>query len=352
MERFKVKKVIFMIFLAIFLFIFTQTGYVSAQEDYTIEIESVTGLTYGDAISKGRIVIKEQSVPGEVFFQHPDRIVNTAGEYTVWVTFKPTDMETYGNGVSIPFVADVAKKNIEIIFDSPIYKRYDGTEQVDLPQYSYIGIINNEVTVVGDLQGSFNGSYVAEEVGITLSGVVLEGEKKDCYNLVLTGHYGRIHPTYINDVSNRVSIEFSENVYVDVLATVDMKNIIEVKKVNKLYTSFMLYEFSVYDHNNQQLDVRGNYTVGLKIDEDIISKERLEVFELSSNNEYKELSYTYNNGVMRFEMDPNSQIVFTTRNVEYGYIILFCGILLVSLGIIVVYWFTTSREDYSQEEEE
>jgi uncharacterized membrane protein len=38
--------------------------------------------------------------------------------------------------------------------------------------------------------------------------------------------------------------------------------------------------------------------------------------------------------------------------VEYGYIILFCGILLVSLGVIVVYWFTTSREDYSQEEEE
>ena len=229
------KKVIFMIFMAIFLFIFTQTGFVSAQEDYTIEIESVTGLTYGDTISKGRIVIKEQSVPGEVFFQHPDRIVNTAGEYTVWVTFKPTDVNAYGNGISIPFVADVAKKNIEIIFDSPIYKRYDGTEQVDLPQHSYIGIINNEVTVVGDLQGSFNGSYVAEEVGITLSGVVLEGEKKDCYTLVLTGHYGRIHPSYVNDVSNSVSIEFGENVYVDVMATVNMKNIFETKKVNKLY---------------------------------------------------------------------------------------------------------------------
>ena len=141
----------------------------------------------------------------------------------------------YGNGISIPFVADVAKKNIEIIFDSPIYKRYDGTEQVDLPQHSYIGIINNEVTVVGDLQGSFNGSYVAEEVGITLSGVVLEGEKKDCYTLVLTGHYGRIHPSYVNDVSNSVSIEFGENVYVDVMATVNMKNIFETKKVNKLY---------------------------------------------------------------------------------------------------------------------
>ena len=131
-----------------------------------------------------------------------------------------------------------------------------------------------------------------------------------------------------------------------------MKSIVEVKAVNKLYTSFMLYEFSVYDHNNQQLEVRGNYTVGLKIDEDIMSKERLEVFELNSNNEYKELSYTYSNGVMRFEMDPNSQIVFTTRNVEYGYIVLFCGILTVSLVVIVVYWFTTSREDYSQEEED
>lgn len=346
------KKVIFMIFMAISLFIFTQNEYICAQDDYTIEIDGVTGLTYGDQISDGEIVIGEQSVPGEVFFQHPDRIVNTAGEYTVWVTFSPTDKVTYGNGVSIPVITNVAKKNIEVIFDSPIYKRYDGTENVDLPTHSYLGIINNEVTVVGDLQGKFNGSYVAEEVGITLSGIILEGEKKDCYNLVLTGHYGRIHPAYVHDVSNRVSIEFSENVYVDVLATVDMKKVDESNDVNRLYTSFMSYEFSVYDHNNQQLHVQGNYKVGLKIDASIFETERLQVFELNSNNEYKELSYTYNNGVMKFEMDPESRIVFTTRDVEYGYIILFCGVLAVSLLVIVGYWFTTSREDHSQEEEE
>jgi hypothetical protein len=155
-ERFKVKKVIYVIFMAVFLFIFTQSECVGAQENYTIEIDRVDGLTYGDKISDGNIVIKEQSIPGELFFQHPERTINSAGEYTVWITFIPEDKATYGNGVSIPFVANVAKKNIEIIFDSPIYKRYDGTENIDLPTYSYIGIINNEITIV---DSTFDGQW-------------------------------------------------------------------------------------------------------------------------------------------------------------------------------------------------
>ena len=351
------KKVIFTVFISIFLFILTQTNKVCAFDDYIVDVERVDGLIYGNAISTGEIVVKSQNIDGTFTFSHPDRILNSAGSMSVWITFIPADTERYGNGISMPVSANVEKRNIEIIFNAPIYKRYDGTDSVVLPEYEYAGILysdisENAIGIVGELEAKFSGSYVAEEVGVILSGISLEGAKKDCYNLVLTGHTGRIHPAYIRDVSNSVSIEFDENVYIDVLATVKVKKEADNKDVNKDYTSFMLYNFSVYDHNNEKLDVTGNYSVKLRIDEHLIATERLEIFELNKDNEYIKLDYTYSDGVMIFVIGADSQIVFTTRNIEYNSIFILSGILVFSFIFVVVNWVKNSKIGIEKGEDE
>ena len=351
------KKVIFTIFISIFLFFITQTNKVCAFEDYIADVERVDGLVYGNEISTGEIVVKSQNIEGTFMFSHPDRIVNSAGTISVWVTFIPKDTATYGNGVSMPVSAYVAKRNIEVIFNSPIYKRYDGTDSIVLPEYEYAGILYSDITensigVVGELVAKYSGSYVAEEVGVILSGISIEGPKKDCYNLVLTGHTGRIHPAYVRDVSNNVSIEFDENVYVDVLATVRVKKEADNKDVNKDYTSFMLYDFSIYDHNNEKLDVGGNYSVQLRVDKHLIETERLEIFELNKNNEYIKLDYTYNEGVMVFVIKADSQIVFTTRDVEYNIIFVLSGILVFSFVFVVFNWVKISKIGIGKGEDE
>ena len=90
----------------------------------------------------------------------------------------------------------------------------------------------------------------------------------------------------------------------------------------------------------------------MTIKQEILSKERLEVFECLSDDACKKLNYTYNNGVMYFEMDPDSKIIFTTRNVEYDAIMLFCGVLVVSFVSVVIYWIANITKSYASEEDE
>lgn len=351
MWRFKCKKVIYILFISIFMLFCAQTK-VEASEDYNIEIERIEGLVYGDNYAKAKIIPKIQDIEGAFSFAHPQRVANSIGEILVWITFTPDDIETYGGPISWQETAVVEKRNIEIVFETPIYKQYDGTTDVILPAYRYVGILDDEVTVVGNLTGQFSGSYVEEEVGIILSGVQVEGAKKDYYNLVLDGHSGRIHPSYINDAYNTVSIEFSKNVYVDVMATVIVEKEENSELVNDLYTSFMSYGFTVFDHNNEIISINGRYKVGLKIGDNVANLERLQVFEMDAYNNYKELSYTYNNGVMFFEMSPDSKIVFTTRNIEYNFIYMFVGILFVSFVFMIIYWIFNSRRGYARSDDE
>ena len=114
----------------------------------------------------------------------------------------------------------------------------------------------------------------------------------------------------------------------------------------------MEYEFIVFDHNGNQTNVNGKYNVSLKIDNDKFSKERLEIFEKTSDNKFIKLNYTYDEGVMRFEIDSDSNIVFTTRNIEYHFILIFSGIILFSAIYVVCYRLVNSKIVDDEEERE
>ena len=343
MERFGIKNVIYLTFLAIFMFIFTQCNIVSASDsdDYEVEIE-IVGLEYGDKYGDGEIVVKKQTIPGEFVYLYPNDVVNRTGIINIGINFIPQDRDTYGTSY-MSVEVEIRAIDVVIVFDSPIYKQHDGTDFAPLPEYSINGIIHDSVSVVGELVGKYSTTLVSDDIPIILSGISLEGEYSGAYNLILDGHTGRIHPSYLQDVANRVTLDLDENVFISGNYNLNLKKENTNDLINEKYTAFSKYGFIVYDQNNRQLDIQGNYKVALKIDEKIVKKERIALFELDENNNYKELEYTYEGGILYCNIDTNSEVVFATRNIEYHFIILFSGILLFSLGFVVVYVIKNSK---------
>jgi len=342
-ERFKVKNVIYLTFMAIFVFIFMQTNIVSAGDpaDYTVDI-TIEGLEFGDRYGDGEIVVIEQSIPGTFSFVYPDDIVNQTGVINIGVNFIPEDRDTYAT-MYMSIEVEIEAIDVIIVFDSPIYKQHDGTDEAILPTYSVNGIIHDSVSVIGVLEGKYATTLISDNIPIILSGLSLQGTYSGAYNLVLDGHTGRIHPSYLQDLANRVTLDLDDDVFISGNYNLNLKSEKESKIVNEKYTSFNKYSFLVYDQNGRKLEIKGKYEVSLRVDDKIMKKERLALFELDENNNYKELEYTYNNGIIYFEMDTDSSLVFTTRNVEYHFIIIFSGILLFSLGFVVVYTIKNSK---------
>ena len=331
-ERFRIKNVIYLTFIAIFMLIVTKTSSVYAQDSIVYHYDiAIEGLEYGDKYSDGEIVIKEQSEPGTFVIACPDDVVNQTGIIFIGVNFIP-DNEGYPSEY---FQVEVEIKAIDVIivFDSLIYKQHDGSDVAILPGYSLDGIIHDSVSVEGKLEGRYETTLVSDNIPITLSGISLKGDYSGAYNLILTGHTGRIHPSYLQDVANRVTLDLDENVFISGNYNLNVKQEDDNHNIIDKYTSFSKTSFAVYDQTNRKIEIDGKYKATYKIDKEIMAKERLAIFELDENNNYKELEYIYSNGVLYFEIDTSSSVVFATRNIEYHYIALFSGILLFSLAI-------------------
>ena len=156
-ERFKIKNSIFLIFAVIFISIFCHAQKIEASSNYTVEIERIDGLVYGNKYSTGQIVVKTQTIPGTFKYAFPNDIAMKTGQITIAVDFVPLD-ESY-MGIRLFPKAIVEKRPINILFDSMIYKQYDGTDKVNLPDYIYDGILEgDDVSVVGDLSVKYSGT--------------------------------------------------------------------------------------------------------------------------------------------------------------------------------------------------
>jgi len=345
----KLKFVIFIISLFAF---FSIDEVVIKASDYNIDIISVEGLQYGDSLNRGKIIARaidenENDVPGYFSFHNGNSIIDSIGEQTYEVVFTPDDLNNYSSK-KVSVTTNVSKRRIFIIFASPLYKQYDGTTNISLPQYSLSGILNEEVSVAGSLNAVLEAGYVGEGIGVILSGLSIEGDKSEYYYIDFLGHSARISPSTLEKSGeNATIITLEKDVYVDVVYSlkVVMENVNEI--VKDKYTSFLKYSYKVYNHNNQYLAVDGKFKVSMDIEEEILNKERLQVYELTSDGEYKELSYVYKNNKIVFEIDNDSSLVFTTRNIEYELIILFIGILIFSGIILLLYRYKNNRtKDY------
>ena len=307
----------------------------------SISITKIEGLVYGNTLKDATIYGNNSEIEGVFAFAEENRVLDKTGEIELEIIFIPQDSV---NVVKINYLGIVEKRKISVVFESPIYKQYDGNTSINLPKHSYKGILHNEVGVIGELVGTLSASYVSEGIPVVLSGIEIVGEKKDCYYLDLLEHQARISPSKLEKEGNLATvINLDKDVYVDVGYVLKVNSIDESSKINNKYTSFKKYTYKVYNHNNSELNVAGMFDVYTKVEKGLLDKERLEIFELTKDGQYKKIEYVVNGEYLHVKISGGSSIVFATRNVEYHFIILFSGLLLCYGVFIVVYRLTKSK---------
>lgn len=337
MSKNKLKFVIFIAFS--FFFMFVNFTFIHASE-YEANVTNLDGLVYGNKLKDVKIE-GTSSVEGTFVFSNPDIVLDDVGEINIDIIFIP---ENEGEVKRITVTKEVVARKISIAFDTPLYKQYDGDTSLKLPNYSYVGIIDDEVSIEGELIATLSATYVSEGIGVILSGVNIIGEKSDCYYLDLLEHTARIYPSVLEKAGeNATKIYLKDDVYIDISYSLKVVKKDDKDLIDNKYTSFAKYGYEVYSHNNEKLDIKGKFNISMKINESEMNKERLKLFELTKDGEYKELIYTYKDGEIKFEMDNDSYLVLSTRNIEYHFIILFSMILLFSLIFVIVYRLKNSK---------
>ena len=330
-----------MIFILCFVcFFFFFSCQIKASE-YQIGVEKVEGLVYGNKLKDVTIYGNSIGIEGEFSFDNGELVLDKIGEITLEILF----IEKGTNEVKkINYNAIVEKRKISVFFTSPIYKQYDGNDKINLPEYSYEGIINNEVTVKGTLTGVLSATYVSEDIALTLSGVEIEGEKKDCYYLDLLQHSARIYPSTLEKAGNNATqIVLDKDIYVDIGYSLKVEELECGEAIDSKYTAFKGYKYLVYSHNNNLLEVDGNFQIKMKIEDKIAKKERLEVFELTKDGEYRKIEYKIEAGHIYALISNDSTLILATRDIEYHFIALFSFVLIFYLLFIIVYRLKHSR---------
>lgn len=332
----KVSKKGLKIFVFIFmglLISFVDNSKVSAL-DYSLSVDSVENLVYGNEYGEGTIN-GTTDIQGEFSFEHEDDKINDVGQTSVDIIFTPQDTRYPIKKLTINAV--IEQRKISVVFDSLLHKQYDGTTNLQLPEYRYDGILNDEVSIVGDLKATLESGYVGETVLVDFSGIEIQGTKKDFYYLDLENHTARIYPSTLQNYGhNATTIMLDDDVFVDIgySLKVDKKDVNE--NIENLYTSFAKYDYVVYNHKGIVENVDGQYKVTMNLSNDIMNMKRLELFELTNSGEYKELNYTYKDGKISFSIDSHSSFVLATRDIEYKFIWLFSSILFIYACAIVV----------------
>ena len=339
----KLKFLLIMIFFS-FLFVFN-CAKVRAN-DSQITVESIEGLVYGNKLKDAVIYGNSNGIIGEFSFYNNEMILDDVGEITLEVVFVPQDSSEV---TKINYVGTVEKRKISVVFETPIYKQYDSTDNISLPNHQYVGIVDNEVSVQGNLTGKLSATYVSEGIDVILSGVEIVGEKSNCYYLDLLEHSARIYPLVLEKSGvHETKIILDKDVYVDVGYSLKVEETEVSDKVDGKYTGFKKYSYLVYSHNNVLLDVEGNFDVRMKVDEETQNKRRMFLFELTKAGEYKQLDYSIDGDEICFSISSNSSVVFVTRDVEYHFIILFSAVLIFYLLFVIVYGLKNSRIKPSQ----
>jgi hypothetical protein len=280
--------------------------------------------------------VGNSSISGDFSYENEDFVLESVGNITLKVIFTPDDEENYSKK-EINVETIVEKRKISVVFDRLLYKQYDGTKNIELPSFTYSGILNNEVTISGTLVAELDGAYVSNEIGVTLKGITVIGEKKDFYYIESNEHTARIFPSSLEKQGeNKTIIFLSEGIYIDINSSLKVISQDNNSKIDKNYTALKEYKYEIYSDEKVN-DINSNIEVIMNVSDSLMKTRRLAIYELTQDGVYKELEYNYSNGVMKFSINNNSKIVFATRNIEYGLIFIFSGVLLFYFIFMIIY---------------
>lgn len=319
-----------MFLIAIFVFVcFFCGSKVDALETIIIEEPSASEIVYGEPLYNARLSGGSANVDGKFTFEDVLAVVD-AGNHSVNVVFTPSD-SSYAP-VTFPINIKINKRKVDVVFEREIFKLYDGTNNIKLPSYVIVGIIDEDVYVSGNLEGVLDSILVGENIGVELQGLQLEGEKKENYSLELDGFKATIYPKYLekfSDSHNRV--EFSGD-------CVPVNSLLYIDKIDDLnidgYKVLDAYNIYVKSYN-QIVEVRGLIKTKLVVEN--FDAKKVKVLSCDNYLKCREIDYKYNDGYLSYSDNGINKIVLAEKIYNYDYIwLILASVVGVSFVIYVI----------------
>ena len=324
-------------------FFFYSAKNVCSQSAFIIESPIASDIIYGAPLFESNLTGGVASVEG-VFSWKNGRETYGAGEHVEKVIFTPKNKDYDSCEFDVSF--KVLKRRVYIKFEKDIYKQYDGTDSINLPNYVVGGIVDKTVYVGGKLEGRLE-SVLNGESKIILSGLELIGDKKDNYFLDLEGFSAYVHPIFIEKfVGDKNRIDFSKNIYVPVntLIYIEEKDTTILSKKNhiikKVYDIYLKHETDV-------IDIDGIVNVKVKIDDEVLNNKKLKVYNYY-HGVYEEVDYKYEDGYIVYRADGLGNLVIAQKETSYNIFYICGGVIIFAVGLLVVFLSLRGREKFNK----
>ena len=325
------KKFFITILMSFFFFVFLGAQRTLALETVIIQKPEVEELSYGEPLFESQITGGEANVPGSFFWKYSTRSFEI-GTYVETIVFTPTD-SSY-DSVEIFVNVVVNKRRVFIKFEDEIYKQYDGTDSIKMPNYIVGGILKSDnIFIRGELESKLESALIGEN-NVILSGLELVGDKAKNYYLDLSGFKATVHPRFVEKFGSiKHKVEFSSEIFVPVnsLIYVDQEDSNSLKKEH--YTIKSIYD--VYLMNDGSIvDVDKEVIVKIQIPQTDLKYKRLNVFNYY-NGVYESVDYNYENGYIIYRASSLGKLVITQKNIDFSWIyVVSGGVALVALLFI------------------
>lgn len=322
------KKFIFTYIYFMMFFFFCNAVKVAANKTTIIEMPTATDLVYGEPLFQSNLVGGSANVEGK--FSWEDGLVTfEVGQYTQKVIFNPLDSSYESCELYVPI--KVNKKKVTLQFEKEIYKHYDGTTKIELPNYIVKGIVDDDVFVRGNLQGELEDALVGETM-VLLSGLDLVGDKKHNYELDFSSVVGTVYRLEVEKFGTiKHKVVFKGETYVPANALINVDNLragdvdIEGYNVVEVYDIYLT-------SNGDRVDVSDLVEVKIKINEQSLNHKHLAVFNYY-NGEYEEVEYKYIDGYIVYSAHSLGKLVIAYQKVNLSW--------LYGLGIFVIVFVAT-----------
>ena len=336
MKGIRMKKTKYLLIISVFLFFLFTSKAVCASEYDIIQSPVASEIVYGAPLFQSELIGGSSSEEGVFVWKNEDVILD-AGVYTEKVLFIPSNDEL--NHMEIDVEITVKPRKIFVTFEKELKKIFDSSNKIELPAYVVKGALNEEVYVVGNLKGELESAFVGENINVTLSGIELDGIKKNNYYLDLDGFTATIYPKAIEmfgEIKNKV--EFIDDMYVP------MNSIIHLESCDAEFTlpDYKYIEsYNIVLKNGEQIvDIDGKIKVKIKLDDAKLTGDKIALFNYY-NNEYRKIDYVYEDGYLIYESDGLGSLVVFETVANYSWLVMI--IVLAVLTVLCILLFVKKK---------
>lgn len=316
-------------FLAVFFF--CNGDNTLALETIVVERPIAEDITYGEPLFESELIGGKANVRGNFSWKN-DRDIFEAGEHKGAVVFTPLNAEYDSVEIDVDF--KVVKRRVYIKFEDEIYKQYDGTDVLDLPNYVVGGILGDGVYVKGNLEGSLQSVLIGIN-NVILKGISLGGDKAENYYLDLSGFVATVYPDFrekFGSIKHRV--DFSKNIYVPVDSLLNVEKLESFNLEKKGYKIKEVYDIYLKSGDNR-VDVHGDIKFKIKVDKSSFNYKRLELFNYYKGD-YEKIEYEYKDGYILYSANSLGSLVFAEKELNLWWIYMLLALMFSGLIVTLV----------------